>query len=384
MKQAVHFGAGNIGRGFIGAILSKAGYQVTFVDVNKAVIDELNEKGSYTVQIASAEQASFVVENVSGIHSSSEHERLNETIAKASLITASVGPNILTHIAKDIAAGLAYAEEQSMLKELNVVACENMIQATDFLRGEIEGHLNDTIKERVLSKVGFPNSAVDRIVPIQHHDDLLTVQVEPFFEWVVEEPSWKGSIPNMEGVQFVEDLSPFIERKLLTVNTGHAAIAYIGLQEGYVTVDRAMENAAIKEKVEQVLSETSEFLVGKYELDPEQHKAYVNKIISRFENPYLSDELSRVGRSPLRKLSAKERLVYPARALMEQGREPNALIDTIAAALHFKNEEDQEAIALQAAIEEHGVKKAFADAADLPEDDVLVVAVVRKYAAAVR
>ena len=42
MKRALHFGAGNIGRGFIGKIISEEGYEVIFADVNSQVIDQLN------------------------------------------------------------------------------------------------------------------------------------------------------------------------------------------------------------------------------------------------------------------------------------------------------------------------------------------------------
>ena len=42
MKQAIMIGAGNIGRGFIGAILSRSGYHVTFADVNMTLIDAIN------------------------------------------------------------------------------------------------------------------------------------------------------------------------------------------------------------------------------------------------------------------------------------------------------------------------------------------------------
>ena len=41
MKKAIMYGGGNIGRGFIGALLSRSGYEVTFVDVVDAVVEKV-------------------------------------------------------------------------------------------------------------------------------------------------------------------------------------------------------------------------------------------------------------------------------------------------------------------------------------------------------
>ena len=45
------YGAGNIGRGFIGQTFSLAGYKVGFIDVNMTLIDRLNADGEYPVDV---------------------------------------------------------------------------------------------------------------------------------------------------------------------------------------------------------------------------------------------------------------------------------------------------------------------------------------------
>ena len=72
MKKAIQFGAGNIGRGFIGALLSKAGYHVVFADVNVEIINKINEDKCYTIHVMDVECHDEKVENISGVISTSE------------------------------------------------------------------------------------------------------------------------------------------------------------------------------------------------------------------------------------------------------------------------------------------------------------------------
>ena len=96
MKQAIHFGAGNIGRGFIGALFSESGYHVSFVDVAEQVIDGLNEQGQYRVNMAQETEESVLVENVSGINNMKDEEAVIAKIQQATYLTTAIGPNIST------------------------------------------------------------------------------------------------------------------------------------------------------------------------------------------------------------------------------------------------------------------------------------------------
>ncbi len=353
--KAIHFGAGNIGRGFIGLLLRQNGYDLTFADISDPLIEAIQKQHEYDVIIADPKGEKIHVSGVDAVHNIKETERLAQMVSTADLITTAVGPNIVPLIAKTILPGIQIKLARQSISPLNIIACENAVGATGILKAALFDLLTDEEKAKAEQFIGFPNSAVDRIVPAQNNANLLDVKVEPFYEWVIDESQLKGNLPKLSGVHFVADLIPFIERKLFTVNTGHAATAYFGLQKGFTTVAEAMNDPEIEKAVRAVLNETSRYLISQYNLDAKDHQAYVETIIGRFKNPEISDDLARVGRSPLRKLSRNDRFVGPAVKLLDMGVKPANLMAAMAAALQFNTNTDPESVELQAFIQSNGL-----------------------------
>lgn len=376
---AVHFGAGNIGRGFIGNLLYHSGYETCFVDVNSEIVDLLNERKEYRVVLADPSQEEAVIKNVRAINSKFNPEQVVEAIAEADLLTTAIGPNILPFIAGLIAEGLRRRLEISG-QPLNIIACENMIGGTTLLKEKVYEKL--TAEEKLVfdQRFGFPDAAVDRIVPNQVNEDKLMVKVEPFYEWVVEETKLVGEKPAIEGITYVPDLIPYIERKLFTVNTGHALAAYLGYYYGIETINNAMDNAQISGMVEGALRESGEFLVKKYGFAADAHANYINKIIQRFSNPFITDEVTRVGRSPIRKLGPNDRLVSPARQYADLlGNEPAFLQKGIAVALLYDFHGDEEAIQVQKRIHEQGIEASLQEYTSLEKSSSLFKGILEQY-----
>jgi mannitol-1-phosphate 5-dehydrogenase len=340
--KAVHFGAGNIGRGFVGLILHNAGYEVVFADVNSELIDALAETPSYVVTEVGDGASVWTVDNYRAINSATHEADVVAEIAAADIVTTAVGPNILRFVAPVIAK--AIAQRPPALAPLVVMACENAINATDLLKAEVVKALPDAA---LADGAVFANTAVDRIVPGQDPDAGLDVTVESFFEWAIESGPFGDSVPVIPDAHFVDDLAPYIERKLFTVNTGHATAAYHGFAAGVASMSEAFSTPAIADEVRAVLAETKQLLVAKHGFDPEVQQAYIDKNMVRFANPQLSDTVDRVGRQPLRKLGRNERFVGPAAELAERGLSSDALVRTMGVALKFDVAEDPQSVELQ-------------------------------------
>ncbi|MFL6102244.1 MAG: mannitol-1-phosphate 5-dehydrogenase [Actinomycetes bacterium] len=341
---AVHFGAGNIGRGFVGLLLHRAGYQVVFVDVVDELIDALNRTPSYLVKEVGLESREERVDNYRAINSRGDEPAAVAEIASADIVTTAVGPTVLKFVAPVIAAGLRQRADGTA--PLALMACENAINATNVLAEHIRAAVPEDEWPAVAARAVFANTAVDRIVPAQSTDGL-DVTVETYFEWAIERPPFGGDEPSIPDATWVDDLAPYIERKLFTVNTGHAATAYHGFARGIKKLSDALADDTVRAAVTGVLDETRQLLMAKHDFTAEAQQAYVDKILQRFANPYLPDTVDRVGRQPLRKLSRSERLIGPAAELAERGIRPQHLLATVAAALSFDVPDDPQSVELQ-------------------------------------
>lgn len=369
--KAVHFGAGNIGRGFIGEILHKNDFDITFVDINEILIDALNARDSYEIEYADDAHQRLTISGFSGLNNGKEPEAVAQAVAEADIVTTAIGPNILPYIAELIANGIKLRRENDDTRPMDIVACENMIGGTDFLNEKVSAYFDEADRIYVDQYIGFPNAAVDRIVPMQSHEDPLFVSVEPFSEWVIDQTNVKGTQIQLEGVLYVEDLLPYIERKLFSVNTGHATTAYTGKHFGYETIDQSLEDDNVLQQLQAVLAETGALLVEKWGFDPKAHAAYANKIIGRFQNSHISDAITRVARTPIRKLGYDERFIRPIREAKERGLTYDALLSTVAYIFEYNDAGDEQSQELQKMLADQPIDQVIQTVTGLEDTDLI-------------
>lgn len=382
MRKAIQFGAGNIGRGFAGQLFSESGYEVVFVDVVADLVDEINRRKSYPIRIACENPWTITIENVRSVNGR-DVDAVAEEIRTADLMCTSVGVNVLPYIAPTVAAGIKARAEAGIDEPINIIICENMQGAQDFLHDEVKKILPQELHAYLEEKIGFVMSVVGRMVPImtqeQKREDPLLVVVEPYKHLPIDKSAIKGELPEIAGIEPADNFQGYVDRKLYTHNAGHAAAAYFGFLKGYEYVYQAVSDPQVNAAVRALLAETGAALVRKHGFTPQEHQAHIDDLLSRFANVALGDQVARVGGDPLRKLSPEDRLVGGARVCLEQGIFPVNVCKAMAAALHFSPEGDKTAPKVQEMVREVGVKGTLREISELPEDSDLTMVTARLY-----
>lgn len=377
--KALLFGAGNIGRGFIGKCLAEhLGTELIFADVAQPLIDQLNQQDAYPVQTVGEQQRTEWVRGITALHSSSE--AAIQAVITADLITTAVGATVLKTIAAIIARGLLRREADNAKSYLNIIACENSLHGSTQLKHFVFEQLPERTRAWAEQTIGFVDAVVDRIIPPSPTTTVdLVVMVEPFSEWIIDRRQIKGPFPAMAGLELSDDLTAFIERKLFTLNTGHAMTAYLGYLAGHETIRQAILDPQIAVVVRHAMQESGAVLVKRYGFDPQQHARYIEKIIDRFKNPLLEDAVIRVGRQPLRKLGAEDRLIKPLVGAFENQLAYAHLLKGVVAALCYHHEADLEAVRLQQLITQQGVSTVLRTVCGLADKPKLVAEISSTY-----
>lgn len=379
MRKAIQFGAGNIGRGFAGQLFSESGFEVVFVDVVADLVRLLNERRSYPIRLAQEKPEIVTVANVRAV-SGLDVPAVAEEIRTADLMCTAVGVNVLPRIAPTIAAGVKARADDGVEAPVNIIICENLQNMGPFLKREVAAALPEQYHAYLDEKIGFVESVVGRMVPVQKHaNDPLLVVVEPYKHLPVAKAGIKGDFPEIVGVEPRENFQAFVDRKLYAHNAGHAAAAYFGYLRGCEFIYQAMGDPRINAAVRALLAETGRALIAKHGFDPVEHQAHVDDLLSRFANVALGDQVSRVGGDPVRKLGPEDRLVGAAKLICECGEFPANVCKAIAAGLHFNPPGDSSAAKVQELVSREGVRGALSAISGLDPDSPITDEVVNQY-----
>lgn len=363
--KAVMYGAGNIGRGFIGQRFFLSGYHTTFIDVNEEVVNALNEAGKYPIFVTRGTQyVAEWVENVNAVNGKDEAAVIG-AIADCDILATALGVNILPFVAPLLAkAALARMEKN---RPLNILICENMIGSNEYLHGLVEPHIPAECKEWFEENVGFVCVSVGRTVPPTpaelKAEYPLAVCAEPYSELPVDAAGFRPVGCPMPPIKELVPFSPFaffIERKLLIHNMGHALMTYLAYQKGYGFIFEAATDGEIKYILTRALVESARALAKRHNAPLDDTLQFVEDLMVRFENKLLVDSLDRVGRDPKRKLSENDRLVGAFKMVRESGGVPAHIATGIAAGYLFDMPGDAAAAEITAYVKENGLTAALA------------------------
>ena len=340
------YGAGSIGRGFIGPLFARAGYKVVFVDINPAVINALNSRGSYFYTIAAQPPYDVPVTGVSCVDGHNKQAVL-EQIASCDLMATSLGTTALQKLAPIIAEGFSLRMKNSG-HPLNILICENLKDSAHILRGWMAEELKCEDATLLDKKCGLIETAIGRMVPVAapNDDDPLHVTVEEYGFLPVDKDAFVGEIPKVEGLVPYSPFAFYEERKLYLHNMGHAICAYLGKRQGYETISQAIQDFSVRFFVQSAMTEASAMLSTKYNIPFAKIFDHAEDLLLRFGNAALGDTCERVGRDPMRKLQAGDRLAGAMEQCLKTGVYPVYITLGYAAALRSVTDDAKQAVAI--------------------------------------
>jgi mannitol-1-phosphate 5-dehydrogenase len=351
-EKIVVFGAGATGRGHVGLLCWQAGFEIVFVD-KKPELVEMLRAGRYSVKLYGEQPQEISVSGYRVYHSD-EREAIAGEIRDAALVLTAVFDQNLADVAIAVAAGLSECARAGRRTPLNCIACENMMDSSSALGRHVRALLSGGGLAWSAEYAGFPDCMISRVVPRPEPDPLVIV-AEDYNEWTTRAEAFRGSKPaRLTALELVENQTARLERKLFVHNGGHATCGYFAFHRGHKYIHEAVADPEVAQGVLGALDELGAVVERKWGFSRESIDAYKQDLCRRGAVPEMRDEILRVVRDPVRKLSPRERLVAPANLAVEYGLQFHWIAKAIVAALRYQHPQDSQSVALARQLAEKG------------------------------
>lgn len=340
-KSILIFGAGKIGRSFIGQLFGLSGYEVVFSDIDAELVALLNREKSYTVVIKGDKEERIMISNVRAINGADE-EAVTEEVKNASIMAVSVGKNALLKIIPILARGLIKRFQSHEHGPVDIIIAENMRSANEVIYRELKNNLPHDFP--LDDYVGLVETSIGKMVPIMTAGEInknpLSVFAEPYNQLILDKKGFRNDVPNVTGLAPKENIKAWVDRKAFIHNLGHATAAYYGFFKypGSAYLYEVLEDNHVLEFTGEAMLQSAAILLKIYPDDftPEDLSAHIEDLLFRFRNRSLKDTLFRVGQDIPRKLGPDDRFMGIIRLAIPLRMPYDKILEAMSYAFFFK------------------------------------------------
>jgi mannitol-1-phosphate 5-dehydrogenase len=338
----VIFGAGKIGRSFIGQLFGRAGYELLFVDISDPLVRELNRRKGYPVIIKSPDHEERLdIGRVSALHTG-DLQGVTDAITRADIMAVCVGKTALDSTAPLIAGGLLEREKKDPGRTLDIILAENMRDAAPYFRERLRRSLPPSFP--LDHRVGLVETSIGKMVPIMTARDLdedpLRVFAESYNTLILDKKGFVGTIPPVEGLSLKAHMKAWVDRKAFIHNLGHATAAYKGYFDHpeAVYMYEVLADPEVLRFTGEVMVQSAEILLEVYpeEFSRKDLSAHIDDLLARFRNRNLGDTVFRVGHDLYRKLGKDDRFMGIIRLALKTGKPFARILEAMTLALFFR------------------------------------------------
>jgi mannitol-1-phosphate 5-dehydrogenase len=316
VNKIVIFGAGRIGRSFIGQIFSRGGFEVVFTDIDQNLINLINTRKSYKIIIKGEKDETLQIRNVRGIYFE-DTARILDEISSTSITAISVGQAALPAVIPIIAKSLQIRAGMDRLQPLDIILAENMRDAAGYFKTELIHLLGNEFPLNKLA--GLIETSIGKMVPFMTKEDLeqdpLQLFAEPYNTLILDKKGFLNPVPGIPWLAPKENMKAWVDRKSFIHNLGHAAAAYTGFLKhpDMIYLYEILDDPEIFLMARYAMLQSASVLMRIHpgEFTMEDLADHIDDLLSRFRSKTLKDTVFRVGCDLMRKLGPDDRLVAP-------------------------------------------------------------------------
>lgn len=306
MNKITIIGAGKTGRGFLARLLNSLDNEITFIDKNQALVDELNSKKSFEIEFFGNVRKKVVISN---------YQAYTWEMAKidADLILVSVGGTNLIDVGNRL--------KNKVFKGQRIIVCENAKNPAKTLYDAI-GVDGIKVSESTVFCTTIEKEGLD-----------IYSENYPYLQF--DGQPMKDNLPDLENLKPIFGFENFLTRKLYTYNSASCIIAYLGFEKGYTSYSDAANDKEILSLLDYNYKLANKAMCLEFGYDEKDQKEFAELSRKKFTDKSIIDTVERNAREPHRKICANERIVGPMLLLDKYGLDTSVLEKTLCAAIKY-------------------------------------------------